>query len=308
MMNTPVLFMIFNRPDTTYEVFESIRKIKPKKLFVSADGPRAGKPGEDEKCRITRDVVKKIDWDCELHTNFSESNLGCKRGVTKGINWFFDNVDEGIILEDDCLADESFFTLCSELLEKYRGEENVMHIGGVNFQDGIKRGEASYYFSRLCHVWGWATWKRAWSKYDVNIKSFDESTYDSYIRNIVINKKIREFYKKYFILVQNNQLDTWDYQWVWTVWSNNGLSIIPNTNLVKNIGFGNDATHTTDFANIFAGNETGKIFSTVHPPKIILCANADDYTYIKKIHIGKMQKLKKVLKVLFRNHNSNKTE
>jgi len=252
--------------------------------------------------------VKKIDWDCELHTNFSESNLGCKRGVTKGINWFFDNVDEGIILEDDCLADPSFFTLCSELLEKYRGDENIMHIGGVNFQDGIKRGEASYYFSRLCHVWGWATWKRAWSKYDVNIKGFDESTYDSYIRNIVTNNKIREFYKKYFILVQNNQLDTWDYQWVWTVWSNNGLSVIPNTNLVKNIGFGDDATHTTDFANIFAGNETGKIFNTVHPPKIILCANADDYTYIKKIHIGKMQKLKKVLKVLFRNHNSNKTE
>ena len=134
--------MIFNRPDTTYEVFESIRKIKPKKLFVSADGPRAGKPGEDEKCRLTRDVINKIDWDCELHTNFSESNLGCKRGVTKGINWFFDNVDEGIILEDDCLADPSFFTLCSELLEKYRGDESVMHIGGVNFQDGIKRGAA----------------------------------------------------------------------------------------------------------------------------------------------------------------------
>jgi len=289
--NTPVLFMIFNRPDTTYEVFESIRKIKPKKLFVSADGPRAGKPGEEEKCRITRDVVKKIDWDCELHTNFSESNLGCKRGVTKGINWFFDNVDEGIILEDDCLADPSFFTLCSELLERYRGDENIMHIGGVNFQDGIKRGEASYYFSRLCHVWGWATWKRAWSKYDVTIKNYTDEKYDSVIGGIIPDKEIRGHYKKYFELVKNNQLDTWDYQWVWTVWSNNGLSVIPNVNLVRNIGFGEEATHTTDTSSSLSEIETGKITGIVHPEKIEADFEADKYTYYRKMKKSKLSKL-----------------
>ncbi|MDD5363584.1 MAG: hypothetical protein PHN88_15790 [Ignavibacteria bacterium] len=299
-LNTPILFLIFNRPDTTYEVFECIRKVKPKKLFVSADGPRANKPGEDEKCRLTREVIKKIDWDCELHTDFSDVNLGCKKGVTKGINWFFSNVDEGIILEDDCLADESFFTLCSSLLEKYRDNENIMHIGGVNFQDGIKRGDASYYFSRLCHVWGWATWKRAWSNYDVEIKNYDSGKYDSVIGSVIPNGEIRSYYKKYFELVKNNLMDTWDFQWVWTVWSNNGLSIIPNENLVKNIGFGEEATHTTDNSSSLSGINTGKISTLVHPGKIEPLPEADRYTYYKKIKRSKLSKLFDVVRKTFK--------
>ncbi|MCE1164876.1 MAG: nucleotide-diphospho-sugar transferase [Bacteroidetes bacterium] len=297
--NTPILFMIFNRPDTTYEVFESIRKIKPKKLFVSADGPRPNKPGEDEKCRLTRDVVKKIDWDCELHTNFSDTNLGCKKGVTKGINWFFENVDEGIILEDDCLADASFFKLCSELLEKYRDNENIMHIGGVNFQDGIKRGNASYYFSRYCHVWGWATWKRAWSKYDVTVKNYDENKYDEAIRTIIPDKDVRDYYKRYFNLVKNNQLDTWDYQWVWTVWSNNGLSVIPNVNLVTNIGFGEEATHTTDTSNNLSNIQKGSVNEIIHPENIAPDLEADRYTYNTKMKKSKLSKLISLIKSKF---------
>ena len=300
IFDTPVLFLIFNRPDTTYEVFESIRKIKPKKLFVSADGPRTNKPGEDEKCRLTRDVIKKIDWDCELHTDFSDVNLGCKKGVTKGINWFFSNVEEGIILEDDCLADESFFSLCPELLEKYRNTENVMHIGGVNFQDGIKRGDASYYFSRFCHVWGWATWKRAWSKYDVEIKNYDCEKYHSLIKNVIPDTEIRNYYKKYFELVKNNQLDTWDFQWVWTVWSNNGLSIIPNENLVKNIGFGEEATHTTDNSSSLSAIDTGSISNLVHPGNIEPHSEADRYTYYKKIKRSKVSKLFDAVKKIFK--------
>lgn len=291
--------MIFNRPDTTFQVFESIRKIKPKKLFVSADGPRADKPGEDEKCGLTRDVVKKIDWDCELHTNFSDSNLGCKKGVTKGINWFFENVDEGIILEDDCLAEESFFTLCSELLEKYRDDERIMHIGGVNFQDGIKRGDASYYFSRFCHVWGWATWKRAWSKYNVNIPDFHPDTFHSVLKDTIKRKRVRNFYGRYFDMVKNNRLDTWDYQWVWTVWSNNGMSAIPNVNLVSNIGFGEDATHTKDFSHIFASKKTDNVEKIVHPVNMLPDSAADDYTFRNKIWISKFQKLTMFLRKKF---------
>ncbi len=298
-MNTPVLFMIFNRPDTTYQVFESIRKIKPKKLFVSADGPRTNKPGEDEKCRLTRDVIKKVDWDCELHTNFSDSNLGCKKGVTKAINWFFDNVDEGIILEDDCVAEESFFALCSELLTKYRDNEKIMHIGGVNFQDGIRRGEASYYFSRFCHVWGWATWKRAWAKYDVGIPDFNPDTYHSVLKETIKRKRIRNFYGRYFDMVKNNRLDTWDYQWVWTVWSNNGLSIIPNVNLVSNIGFGEDATHTKDFSHIFASKKTDNVENITHPAGMHPDSEADDYTFRNKIWISKFQKLSMFIRKKF---------
>ena len=171
LFTTPILFMIFNRPDTTARVFERIRGIKPSRLFVSADGPRLQKPDEAEQCIQARAVIQKIDWECEVKTKFSDKNQGCKMGVNSAINWFFEHVDEGIILEDDCLPDISFFPFCQTLLELYRNDERIMHIGGSNFQDGKLRDDGSYFFSGINHIWGWATWKRAWKQYDVQIRS-----------------------------------------------------------------------------------------------------------------------------------------
>jgi hypothetical protein len=171
---TPILFLIFNRPDTTDKVFEKIREIQPRQLFISADGPRPDRKDEREKCEEARKVIQKIDWKCELKTNFSEKNLGCRVGVSSGIDWFFSQVSKGIILEDDCLPDASFFNFCKVLLEYYRNDERIMHIGGINVQDGRMRGTASYYFSKISHIWGWATWKRAWEKYDVNIRTYPQ--------------------------------------------------------------------------------------------------------------------------------------
>ncbi|MFA5403432.1 MAG: hypothetical protein WC358_00685 [Ignavibacteria bacterium] len=290
--HTPILFLIFNRPDTTEKVFEIIRKIKPQKLFVSADGPRPNKSGEKEKCDQTRKIIQRVDWDCEVHTNFSEENLGCKKGVVKGINWFFENVEEGIIIEDDCILDESFFTFVQELLERYRNDERIMHIGAANFQDGKRRGDASYYFSKFCHVWGWATWRRAWKHYDVAIKSLDEFKSKNKIANILPDEKMQKHWLKLFQTVYDNALDTWDFQWVYTVWEQNGMSIIPNVNLVSNIGFDEEATHTRDSDHVLAENKSGSVSNLIHPEIIKTNEEADKYTFYHKIYQSKWKKIK----------------
>lgn len=238
-MNTPVLFIVFNRPDTTQEVFNVIRKVKPKKLFISADGARNS--SELTLCDKTREIIKQVDWDCEVMTLFQETNLGCKLGVSTAINWFFNNVDEGIILEDDCLPSKSFFTFCEYMLNKYRYDDEVMHIGGVNFLPEMKE---SYYFSRYNCIWGWATWKRAWEKYDVNMQNFPKFKEEKLINRIFSNKIIKLYWMSLFSQAFKNKIDTWDYQWTFAVWNNNGISILPGVNLISNIGFDERATHT----------------------------------------------------------------
>jgi len=232
---TPVLFLIFNRPDTTQQVFNSIKKAKPKQLFVAADGPREKKEGEKEKCEQARKVIEQVNWDCEVKTLFRDRNLGCKIGVSSAINWFFENVEEGIILEDDCLPSQSFFWFCQELLEHYRNDTRVMHISGNNFQFGRKIGNASYYFSIFGLIWGWATWKRAWRYYDVKMKTYSQFKDEGQIKNIFYNKKMQHYYKKIFDKVYKEKIDTWDYQWLYSRLLNQGISIHPNVNLVQNI-------------------------------------------------------------------------
>lgn len=290
--NTPILFLIFNRPDTTAKVFERIREIKPEKLFVSADGPRASKAGEAERCEETRRIIDNVDWQCEVHRNFSSENLGCKRGVVKGITWFFENVEEGFIIEDDCILEESFFTFAEEMLARYRNDERIMHIGAANFQDGKKRGDASYYFSKLCHVWGWATWRRAWKHYDVQIKSFDKFKAENGIAKILKDEKMRAHWMKLFQTVYDNALDTWDFQWVYTVWEQGGMSIIPNVNQVSNIGFGKDATHTTVSGHELAENKSESLGNIVHPDRVEIIEKADLYTFYNKIYESKFKKVK----------------
>ena len=244
MLDTPVLFLIFNRPDTTEKVFNAIKQAKPKQLFISADGPRQEKPGEFEKCQAARKIVEQVDWDCDLQVLFRDNNLGCKKAVSSGINWFFEQVDEGIILEDDCLPDQSFFGFCQELLKYYRNNPKIMHISGNNFQFGRKRGNASYYFSIYNHIWGWATWKRAWQYYDVTMADFEEFKKTNQIEKITRNKDEQAYWMYFFEKVWRNEIDTWDYQNVYSMWKKQGLAILPNVNLVSNIGFTKDATHT----------------------------------------------------------------
>ena len=293
--DVPILFLIFNRPDATQSVFESIKEIKPKYLFISADGPRTNKINEKENCSLARSIVNEIDWDCHLKTKFSETNLGCKNGVSSGINWFFQNVEEGIILEDDCLPDKSFFHFCEVLLEKYRYDTRIMHIGGSNFQDGIIRSNGSYYFSKISHVWGWATWKRAWNKYDVSVSSLPEFIQQNIIKNIYHNAKMEKYFQKDFELVYKNLKDTWDFQWTYTLAANNGLAIIPNKNLVSNIGFGSNATHTLLHSNLLENRIVESLKEIIHPSFLVPNFEADFYTFKKYMNMNKFRKLLNLL-------------
>jgi len=287
---TPILFIIFNRPDTAEKVFNAIKKIKPKKLFVSADGPRENKPGEKEKCLATRKIIDQVDWECEVYKKYSDVNLGCKLGVSSGIDWFFKNVEQGIILEDDCLPAQSFFKFCEELLEKYKNNDKIMMISGDNFQNGRQRGDGSYYFSKFSHIWGWATWRRAWEHYSVNMEGYPKFKQDKKINAIWSKEYIRKYWLDTFDQAYENKIDTWDYQWAFSIWKMDGLCVIPNYNLISNIGFRDDATHTKS-ANKLANQKIQSMDIIKHPFKIEQNKKADNY-YSK---IFKKSLFKKIL-------------
>ena len=243
-LRTPVVLIIYNRPGTTGRVFEAIRSAHPPMLFVIGDGPRAGRVGDVEMCKAARAVVEEVDWPCEVLKNYTETNLGCKRRVSSGLDWVFKTVEEAIILEDDCLPHPTFFRFCEELLEKYRYDERVMLISGVNFQFGLKRGDASYYFSRYVHIWGWASWRRAWQYYDVDMKLWTSARDRTAYLRVFEHRDERRFWANVWDGVCAGGIDTWDFQWVFACMARNGLSILPQVNLVSNIGFGVDGTHT----------------------------------------------------------------
>jgi len=245
-MKSAVLFIVFNRPDTTRLVFEAIRAAKPTRLYVAADGFRADRPGEKELCEQVRQISTDVDWPCEILTLFRDHNLGCKMGVSTAIDWFFSHEEEGIILEDDVLPLPGFFAFCDELLEKYRFNENVTMITGCNLVTKRYRPSPSYFFSRYCHIWGWATWRRAWLHYDVTMKSWpDWDAKGNLSSTMRADLNIEQYWRNIFSAVYAGNIDTWDYQWVFSCWKHGGLSILPENNLIQNIGFGIDATHTT---------------------------------------------------------------
>lgn len=276
-ISTPIAFFIFNRPELTKVVFEAIAKAKPKKLLVVADGPRF--PEENEKCQKARAaVMNNIDWECEVLTNFSERNLGCKYRVSSGITWVFSEVEEAIILEDDCLPTESFFYFCQTLLEKYRYDDRIMAVSSNNFQGGQKRGDYSYYFSKYPHIWGWASWRRAWQYYDVEIKTWPHYKEIDLISLVFEDPYEQKYWDYYFESVFNGVINTWDYQWTYTCFFQNGLTIIPNTNLVSNLGYGPDATHTVN-ESPFAKLPISDIWEIEHPPFVVRHREADNYTF-----------------------------
>ena len=278
----PVAFFVFNRPELTARVFQRIREARPHKLLLVADGPRASRSDDAAKCAAARDIVSKVDWDCEVLKNFSDVNLGCKRRVSSGLNWVFEHCSEAIVLEDDCLPSRSFFHFCSELLAKFRDDERIMHVGAANFQPQ-PRGEPSYYFSRYAHIWGWATWRRAWKYYDVALASWPQRKRTNAFADLVQDQVELAHWSSIFDRVHGGKIDTWDYQWQYACWSQRGLSIIPNANLVSNLGFGPDATHTTQTSAI-AQNPLGEIRNLYHSVEVARNVEADRYTFEE--HLG----------------------
>jgi len=247
-LRAPVLFLIFNRPGPTQKVFNEIKKARPARLFVAADGPReAGEGGsrdDIEKCRQARDIMKQIDWECELKTLSREKNLGCCKAVYTAIDWFFEHVEQGIILEDDCVPSQSFFRFCGELLDRYKDDPGVWQINGNNFHSPYVRSGFDYHFSYYPHVWGWATWKRAW-KHRIMAKEAYMKIYDpEKLKRLKWTGREKWIQMNRLFKSFSGEIDTWDYQWHFTVFMNEGLAAVPKQNQVSNIGFDKDATHT----------------------------------------------------------------
>lgn len=295
---TPVVLIIFNRPVTSARVFEAIREVEPHQLFVIADGPRENNPRDIDLCNRTRSIIEGVDWECEVVTNFSDNNLGCKKRVSSGLDWVFDLVDQAIILEDDCLPHSSFFWYCQELLDLFENDARIMSISGDNFQPGVFQDGYSYYYSRYAHIWGWATWRRAWKMYDEHMKLWALANKRDLLRSILDDKIAFEYWKTNFSMTYDGSINSWAYAWLFTCWMQNALTIIPSVNLVTNIGFGEDATHTkkiSDQANI----ETQKMtFPLNHPPYMIRNKLADQYAQIN--HFQRGGRLKMGLSSLFR--------
>jgi hypothetical protein len=290
-LKTPVAFIIFNRPETTRRVFAEIARARPQKLLVIADGPRPDHPEDIEKCAAVRSIIDGVDWDCEVLKNYSDTNLGCKHRVSSGMDWVFDTVEEAIILEDDCLPHPTFFRFCEELLNKYRDDKRIAMISGDNFQFGRKRTDYSYYFSRYPHIWGWASWRRSWENYDVDMKKWPEIRDGGWLEDLLGNKKSVWYWKYIFKNVYEGKIDTWDYQWTFACWIQNAMTIIPSVNLVSNIGFGKESSHTTE-KNMFSNMKIEPItFPILHPSCILRDSVADNIT--EKTNFSGQRLLKK---------------
>ena len=305
-MKTPVAFIIFNRPDTTKIVFEAIRQAKPPKLLVIADGPRADRPGEAEKCVAAKAIIGGVDWECEVLTNYSDVNLGCKKRVSSGLDWVFDNVDKAIILEDDCLPDLSFFDFCENLLERYENDSRIMSICGVNFQlvnrhiNYNSHSNYSYYYSMFHDCWGWATWKRAWKYNDVNMNLWPQVKTEKLLNNLLFDDRSVKYWVKIFQSAYENKVNSWFYPWFFSCRVHSGFGIFPEKNLVSNIGFGMAGTHTIDQNNPYANLCLEKLdLPLVHPPFMIHNKKADKYTQNTRFSPSLVLRIQRKLKKLF---------
>ncbi|MEW4983210.1 MAG: glycosyltransferase family 2 protein [Cycloclasticus sp.] len=279
LFEVPISFHIFNRPEVTKIVFDEIRKIKPKKLFITADGARRGNPDDEAKCQKTREIVSKIDWDCDLYKNFSDTNKGSFKSTSEGITWVFSHVDRAIILEDDCIPHCSFFTFCSELLEYYEKDTRIALISGNNFQLGTNKTKESYYFSRYTHIWGWATWKRTWEQVDFSMKAWPEYKEINGLRSSFFNKKeIGHWRGIYQEMFDKKRRLHWDYLLSLASYMNNTVTILPNVNLVSNVGFGPDASNCKVKGRFQSLEVKGLSFPLKHPNFVCTFVDADDFT------------------------------
>jgi hypothetical protein len=312
-LSTPVAFLVFNRPHTTARVWSAIREARPATLLVVADGPRAGRDGEAARCTEVRAICDNVDWPCQVLRNYADSNLGCRQRVSSGLDWVFETVEEAIILEDDCLPHPTFFTYCQELLERYRDDERVMLISGDNFQPGPPRTPYSYYFSRYPHIWGWASWRRAWRHYDVNMSLWPTIRDAELLTDLFDDARSVEYWEAILPRVANREIDTWDYQVTFALRCQYGLSVLPRVNLVTNIGFGPEATHTTYQDNIANLKAFPIDLPLSHPPFVIVDSRADSFTerrfyskgalHARIIHMTKAL-LRRVLPFSIRHSNS----
>lgn len=296
--NTPILFLVFNRPDTTQVVFNRIREVQPARLYIAADAPREGRDDEKLRCEEVKEIVSKVDWSCEVRHLYRDKNLGCKIAISSAISWFFEQEEQGIILEDDCLPDLSFFPFCEELLERYKDDQRIGHIGGNCFLPSIIKNGWSYDFCSITHIWGWATWRRVWKNMDVNFPFWEK--YPERRKSLFCNKW-EEIYFNSFIpdaLYHRHGLNPWGVFYYYMLRTQHQLSIYPSVNLVTNIGLGDpNATHTTKNAHKLFVPSTPIHFPLKHP-EYIMCNREIDRKAVRNNFFSCKRLVRYLLKYL----------
>lgn len=306
-LKTPVVIVGFGRPQKTQQVFDQIKKVRPEKLFAIFDGPRHAQ--DEPQCQAVRNIVdKQVDWPCQVFKQYPPSNLRCKPNMVAGFNWVFENVEEAIILEDDCIPEETFFFYCQELLEKYRYDPRILDISGTNFNVRQKdfKCEDSYFFSNYGWSWGWATWRRAWQHYDVDIKYWPQIKKDGLLKRVLQSDEWVNHFECMFDRYYTRTVDAWDGQWYLTHWYKNAYSIVPTHNLIYNIGFAGEVEQSlhriNDPEHIKARIPTQPMpFPLKHPTVIAPNRKADDFVFrhIVGINLQPKQKLLWFLKKHF---------
>jgi len=275
----PIVLLTYNRPHLTRRVLELVQQIQPVELFVVGDGARESCADDRRLVQQTREIIDNIQWVDHLRVDFAEKNLGCKRRVSSGLDWVFSQVEQAIVLEDDCLPDLSFFGYCAALLDKYRDDRRVMSIAGVNFQKQKARTEYSYYFSKYFQSWGWASWRRAWQHFDLHLEGWPEFQSNGGIASLADSPLEQRFWERIFDQQHAGQTNSWAYAFAFACFHQRGLTAIPNVNLVSNIGFGDTATHTTSVQHSLANVPTFPMAHVCHPNAVFQHQQADEYTF-----------------------------
>ncbi|MBC8065707.1 MAG: glycosyltransferase family 2 protein [Chlorobia bacterium] len=296
---TAVMMIVFNRPEQTRQVFQRIREAKPKRLYIAADGPRPGRPDDIDSTSETRKIAQLVDWPCEVKTLFRDSNLGCKTAIKTGLDWFFEQEEEGIVLEDDCVPDPTFFRFASEMLDKYRNDDRIATIAGTNYLLGSQDFEASYYFTKYLFVWGWASWRRVWKDYDFHIRQWPKFRDEGRLHRVFPNRRSLKYWTMVFDLTHDETLNAYDYQFFFSQMINNRMSIVPAKNLISNIGWGAESTNTAN-RNPEMGMQTFPMgFPLKHPIFFVPDETADQFTeelmFAKPLRRKVMNRLGRIL-------------
>ncbi len=296
-LTTPVVLLVFNRPEMTRRIFQAVARVKPTELLIVADGPRPHHPADVENCEEVRAIVSQVTWDCDVKMNYADHNLGCKERVSSGISWAFSQVETAIILEDDCLPSVAFFFFCQELLDYYKDDDSVMHVGsGVRKYTTAANG---YQVSRFPTVWGWATWRSAWQLYDLEMRDWPTQRlkYRFWKNNVVGLQAVVSWYRV-FQKTYEDHITSWDYQWVFTCWKNNGVAILSNVPLVKNIGFSGAGTHTSnvpDYYDVQLSDLPQNVLDLSHPATVEWNKDYDKFLQFSIFSTSVFSKLKRVV-------------
>lgn len=283
-LDVPVALILFNRPEATARVFESVRAARPARLLLVADGPRDD--AERALTEAARRAVSEVDWPCSVERKYADRNLGCRANVAGGLDWVFDRCESAIILEDDCLPHPTFFRFCAELLDRYRAEERVAMISGDNFHFGRRATDDSYYFSYMNHIWGWASWRRSWRRFDASMQAWEALRRTDWLEQHLAFPRLAEAMRRNLDRVWRGEVDTWDTQWTFACWLADALTVLPAVNLVSNIGFGPGATHTRSAESALAGLPVEAMaFPLRHPKRVERNASADEASLSRLIEL-----------------------